>query len=303
MTTRENPDKVAIIGSGPAGWTAAIYTARADLEPIVYEGLQPGGQLTITTEVDNYPGFPDGVMGPEMMEMFKAQAMRFGTRVVYEVVESVDLSEWPYRYTTDSGDKWAQSLIIATGASARYLGLPNEIRLQGHGVSACATCDGFFYRDQVVAVVGGGDSAAEEASFLTKFASKVYLIVRRDVLRASKIMQKRVFENDKIEVLWNTETVDVLGEGGVDGIRVVNNKTGEQRDIELTGFFLAIGHTPNSGPFRDWLDVDENGYLITAPDSSATNVPGVFAAGDVQDTNYRQAVTAAGSGWWLSATP
>jgi len=296
VSTADNPEKVVIFGSGPAGYTAAIYAARADLEPVVYEGLQPGGQLTITTDVDNYPGFPEGVMGPELMEQFKSQAERFGTRVIYESVESVDLSSWPYRYTTDSGEGWAQTMIIATGASARYLGLPNELRLQGHGVSACATCDGFFYRDQVVAVVGGGDSAAEEASFLTKFASKVYLIVRRDVLRASKIMQKRVFDNDRIEVLWNSNTVDVLGDGGVEGIRVVNNKTGEERDIELTGFFLAIGHTPNSGPFAEWLETDETGYIVTVPGSAATNVPGVFAAGDVQDTQWRQAITAAGSG-------
>ncbi len=296
MSTRENPEKVVIFGSGPSGWTAAIYASRADLAPIVYEGLQPGGQLTITTDVDNYPGFPDGVMGPEMMEQFKAQALRFGTRAVYASVENIDLSSWPYRYVTDEGEGWAQTMIIATGASARYLGLPNELRLQGYGVSACATCDGFFYRDQVVAVVGGGDSACEEASFLTKFASKVYLVVRRDALRASKIMQKRVFDNDKIEILWNHETVDVLGKDAVEGVRLKNNKTGEERDIALTGFFLAIGHVPNSQPFTDWLETDETGYLVTAPDSTATRVPGVFAAGDVQDHVYRQAVTAAGSG-------
>ncbi len=296
MSTRENPEKVVIFGSGPSGWTAAIYAARADLEPVVYEGIQPGGQLTITTDVDNYPGFPDGVMGPDMMVMFKNQATRFGTRVIYESVERVDLSEWPYHYVTDGSEGWAQTLIIATGASARYLGLPNEIRLQGHGVSACATCDGFFYRDQVVAVVGGGDSAAEEATFLTKFASKVYLLVRRDQLRASKIMQRRVFDNEKLEVLWNTETVDVLGENAVEGIRVRDNKSGEERDIPLTGFFLAIGHIPNSQPFVDWLKTDETGYLVTAPDSTATQIEGVFAAGDVQDHVYRQAVTAAGSG-------
>ncbi len=296
MSTRENPEKVVIFGSGPSGWTAAIYASRADLEPIVYEGLQPGGQLTITTDVDNYPGFPDGVMGPDMMEQFKAQAVRFGTRAVYASVENVDLSEWPYRYVTDQGEGWAQTLIIATGASARYLGLPNEIRLQGYGVSACATCDGFFYRDQVVVVVGGGDSACEEATFLTKFASKVYMIVRRDEFRASKIMQHRVEKNDKVEVLWNTETVDVLGKDAVEGVRLKNNKSGEQFDLACTGFFLAIGHVPNSQPFTDWLETDSDGYLITAPDSTATQVDGVFAAGDVQDHVYRQAVTAAGSG-------
>ena len=296
MSTVDNPEKVVIFGTGPAGLTAAIYCARADMEPLVYEGLQPGGQLTITTDVDNYPGFPDGVMGPELMEMFKGQAARFGTRFSFEAVESVDLDSWPYHFKAGGEEGWAQTIIIATGASAKYLGLENEIRLQGFGVSACATCDGFFYKDQVVAVVGGGDSAAEEATFLTKFASKVYLLVRRDEMRASKIMQHRVTNNDKVEVLWNTEVLDVLGDDAVTGIRIVNNKTNEERDLDLTGFFLAIGHTPNSSAFTKWLETDETGYIITKGDSTATDFPGVFACGDVQDHVYRQAITAAGSG-------
>jgi thioredoxin reductase (NADPH) len=296
VSTKENPEKVVIFGSGPAGLTAAIYAARADLAPLVYEGVQPGGQLTITTDVENYPGFQDGVIGPELMEVFKAQATRFGTRVEMDGLEEVDLSSWPYYYRCSAGEGWAQTLIIATGASARYLGLPNEIRLQGFGVSACATCDGFFYRDKVVAVVGGGDSAAEEATFLTKFATKVYLLVRRDQMRASKIMQQRVFDNDKIEMLWYSEVADVLGEKEVTGIRVRNNQSGEEQDLPLDGLFLAIGHIPNSAPFGDWLDMDDTGYLLTEADSTRTKVPGVFACGDVQDHTYRQAVTAAGTG-------
>ena len=292
----ENPHKVVIFGSGPAGHTAALYTSRADLEPLIFEGLQPGGQLTITTDVDNYPGFPEGIMGPELMDRMKAQCERFGATYKLDSIESIDLDSWPYRFKAGLEEGYAQTVIIATGASAKYLGLENEIRLQGYGVSACATCDGFFYRDQVVCVVGGGDSAAEEASFLTKFASKVYLLVRRDELRASKIMQQRVFENAKIEVLWNTEMIDVLGESAVTGIRTKNNKTQEEADVELTGVFLAIGHVPNSQPFEKWLQTDETGYLITRPDSTATEHPGVFACGDVQDHVYRQAVTAAGSG-------
>ncbi|MEC7242865.1 MAG: thioredoxin-disulfide reductase [Myxococcota bacterium] len=296
MSTRENPEKVVIFGTGPAGLTAAIYCARADMEPMVYEGLQPGGQLTITTDVDNYPGFPEGIMGPELMQHFKGQAERFGTRFSFEAVESVDLDSWPYHFKAGGEEGWAQTIIVATGASAKYLGLPNETRLQGYGVSACATCDGFFYRDQVVAVVGGGDSAAEEATFLTKFASKVYLLVRRDQMRASKIMQHRVENNDKVEILWNTEVLDVHGEDAVTGIRIINNQTQEERDLDLTGFFLAIGHKPNSDAFGKWLKTDETGYILTQPDSTATDYPGVFACGDVQDHVYRQAITAAGSG-------
>jgi thioredoxin reductase (NADPH) len=296
VSTRENPEKVVIFGSGPAGLTAAIYAARADLQPLVYEGMQPGGQLTITTDVENYPGFADGVMGPELMEVFKSQAKRFGTRFSMDTIEDIDLSSWPYHYRCSAEEGWAQSVIIATGASARYLGLENETRLQGYGVSACATCDAFFYRDKVVAVVGGGDSAAEESSFLTKFASRVYLLVRRDEMRASKIMQQRVFDNEKIEILWNSGVLDVLGDKAVTGIRVSNSQSGEEMDLDVDGLFLAIGHTPNAGPFAKWLDQDETGYLRTTADSTQTNIEGVFACGDVQDHVYRQAVTAAGTG-------
>jgi len=290
-------EDVVICGSGPAGLTAALYAARANLRPVVYEGMEPGGQLTTTTDVENYPGFPDGIMGPELMEKMKAQVQRFGARLEMDEVEKVDCSEWPYRYTTSMGTEGlAKTLIIATGASARYLGLDNELRLRGYGVSACATCDGFFFRDQDVVVIGGGDSAAEESTFLTRFASKVHLLVRRDQLRASKIMAKRVVDNDKIEIHWNTEMTDVLGEKEVEGVATANNQTKEAGRIDVTGVFLAIGHTPNSKPFVDWLDHDEAGYLKTAADSTATNVPGLFACGDVQDKVYRQAVTAAGSG-------
>lgn len=296
MSTAENPEQVVIFGTGPAGLTAAIYCARADMAPLVYEGMQPGGQLTITTDVDNYPGFSGGIMGPELMEAFKAQATRFGTRLSFEGVDSVDLDSWPYHYKAGGEEGWAQTIIIATGATAKYLGLENEIRLQGYGVSACATCDGFFYKDEIVAVVGGGDSAAEEATFLTKFASKVYLIVRRDKLRASKVMQQRVADNDKVEILWHTEVEDVLGKDSVSGIRIVNNQTQEKRDLELTGFFLAIGHKPNSDAFSKYLKTDDTGYILTEADSTATDYAGVFACGDVQDHVYRQAITAAGSG-------
>ncbi len=296
VSTPENPEKVVIFGSGPAGLTAAIYAGRADLEPLVYEGMQPGGQLTITTDVENYPGFAEGIMGPELMDVFKAQAKRFGTRFSMDTVEDIDLSSWPYHYQCSAEEGWAQSVIIATGASARYLGLENETRLQGYGVSACATCDAFFYRDKVVAVVGGGDSAAEESSFLTKFASKVYLLVRRDEMRASKIMQQRVLDNEKIEVLWSSGVLDVLGDKAVTGIRVQNNQSGEEMDLEVDGLFLAIGHTPNAGPFAKWLEQDETGYLRTRADSTQTNIEGVFACGDVQDNVYRQAITAAGTG-------
>jgi thioredoxin reductase (NADPH) len=292
----ESVHEVVIFGSGPAGHTAALYTSRANMEPIVFEGVQPGGQLTITTDVDNFPGFPQGIMGPDLMEAMKAQTTRFGTEYSYETVESVDLSQWPFAFKAGQKEGFAKSLIIATGAVARYLGLPNEHRLKGYGVSACATCDGFFYKDQVVAVVGGGDSAAEEATFLTKFASKVYLLVRRSEMRASKIMQERVFDNDKVEVLWNTEVDDVLGDKDVTGIKIRSNKSGEVKDLACTGFFLAIGHTPNSAAFKQWVDTDEVGYIVCEPDSTATKVPGVFAAGDVKDSVYRQAVTAAGSG-------
>jgi len=291
-------EDVVICGSGPAGLTAALYTARANMEPLVLEGMQPGGQLTITTDVENFPGFEEGIMGPELMEVMKKQVSRFGTRFSFDEVERAELDVWPFVLHTGNGETLrTKTLIIATGASAKYLGLENETRLQGYGVSACATCDGFFFRGVEVAVVGGGDSAAEEASFLTKFATKVHLVVRRDELRASKIMQKRVFDNDKIEVHWHTEVSDVLGEKEVEGVRVRNRQTGEETDWNhIKGLFLAIGHTPNSGAFREWLPHDETGYLLTEADSSATKIPGVFAAGDIQDHVYRQAVTAAGSG-------
>jgi thioredoxin reductase (NADPH) len=302
---------VVIFGSGPAGHTAALYSARANLKPVVFEGNQPGGQLTITTDVDNFPGFPEGIMGPELMERMKAQSERFGTRYSYELCQEIDLSAWPYHFKAGGEEGYARTVIIATGASAKYLGLPNELRLQGYGVSACATCDGFFYRGKVVAVVGGGDSAAEEATFLTRFASKVYLLVRRDKLRASKIMQDRVFQNEKLEVVWHTEVADVLGDKHVTGLVLKDTRDGSTREQAVDGFFLAIGHEPNSGPFRPWLDADETGYLVPSePGTPRTKIPGVFICGDVQDHVYRQAITAAGSGCmaaleaerWLEST-
>lgn len=286
-----------IIGSGPAGYTAAIYAARADLKPVMYQGLQPGGQLTITTEVENYPGYPQGTHGPKMMEDFEAQAKRFGTDVRFGLATKVDFSGPVHKvWIEDQRLIEAKTVIIATGASAKWLGLESEQRLNGFGVSACAVCDGFFYRGQEVAIVGGGDTAAEEASYLAKLCKKVYMIVRRDELRASKAMQHRVFNTPNIEVIFNAETLEILGENGVSGARFRNVQTGEQFEIPVTGFFVAIGHTPNSGIFKGWLDMDENGYIKTIPGSSKTNVQGVFACGDVQDHIYRQAVTAAGSG-------
>ena len=293
--------QVIIIGTGPAGYTAAIYTARAGLEPLIISGLQPGGQLTITTDVENYPGFPDGVQGPEMMEMFRKQAERFGTRMVSGMVTEVDLSQRPFKLTVDGEETYtADTIIVSTGASARYLGLESEERLKGFGVSACATCDGFFYRGKEVIVVGGGDTAMEEATYLTRFASKVTLIHRREELRASKIMQKRLLDNPKVEVAWNSEVDEVLGDpraGGVTGVRVKDVKTGEKRDIPCHGLFLAIGHHPNTDVFAGQLELDETGYVVLKDGASTrTSVPGVFAAGDVADTEYRQAVTAAGTG-------
>ena len=291
-------ENVIICGSGPAGLTAALYTARANLQPLVLEGLQPGGQLMITTDVENFPGFEAGIMGPELMDVMKKQVQRFGTRFDLDEVIEADLSASPFTLKTANGKTLrTRAVIIATGATAKYLGLPNELRLQGHGVSACATCDGFFFQGVELAVVGGGDSAAEEATFLTKFATKVHLLVRREELRASKIMQDRVLRNEKVVVHWNTELDDVLGKDEVEGIRVLDNKTGEKSDWNhIKGLFLAIGHKPNSDPFVGQIDHDETGYLLTVPGSTKTNIPGVFAAGDIQDSIYRQAVSAAGTG-------
>ena len=289
--------KVLIIGSGPAGYTAAVYAARAGLKPVLYQGGQPGGQLTITNDVENYPGYPEGVMGPQMMIDFQKQAERFGTDIRNGMITAVDFSGWPHKVTVDDKlEVEADSIIISTGASAKWLGLESEDRLNGKGVSACAVCDGFFFRNQDVVVVGAGDTAAEEASYLSKIVNKVYMLVRRDEMRASKIMQQRVLNADNIEVLWNTETEEVLGDQEVEAVRVVNNKTGEKTELKAQGFFVAIGHQPNTDIFKGWLDLDETGYIQTIPGTSKTNIPGVFATGDAQDKIYRQAVTAAGSG-------
>ncbi|WP_143960984.1 thioredoxin-disulfide reductase [Litoribacter populi] len=289
--------KVLIIGSGPAGYTAAIYAARAGLKPILYTGGQPGGQLTITTDVENYPGYPEGVMGPQMMEDFRRQAERFGTDVRYGLVTQVDFSQRPHKVIVDDQKEiHADTVLISTGASAKWLGLESETRLNGRGVSACAVCDGFFFRGQDVAIVGAGDTACEEASYLANICNKVYMIVRRDEMRASQIMQKRVMNNPKIEVLWNSETEEILGEDEVTGVRLYNNQTGEKKELQVSGFFVAIGHQPNTDIFKSYIDMDESGYIITQPGSTKTNVEGVFACGDAQDHIYRQAVTAAGTG-------
>ncbi len=294
--------KCLIIGSGPAGYTAAIYAARADLKPIIYEGMQPGGQLTTTTEVDNFPGYPDGIDGPKMMEDLKKQAERFGSDVRWGMATNVDTSQRPFKVSIDDGNEiLAETIIIATGATAQYLGLESEEKFKGGGVSACATCDGFFYKGKDVAVVGGGDTACEEASYLANICNKVYLIHRRDELRASKTMQSRVIKNPKIEVLWSHSPKEVLGkEEGfskeVTGLKLENLKTGEDKEINIEGLFVAIGHKPNSDLFKGALDMDDIGYLITKADSTKTNIDGVFAAGDIQDKIYRQGVTAAGSG-------
>ncbi len=292
--------KVLIIGSGAAGCTAAVYAARANLKPIMIHGMQPGGQLTITTDVENYPGFAEAIQGPWLMEQMEAQAENVGTEIVNDVVTEINFSARPFKCTCDSGDVYTgDTLIISTGASARWLGLESEQKFSGFGVSACATCDGFFYRDKPVMVVGGGNTAVEEALFLTNFATKVTLIHRRDELRAEKIMQDRLFRNDKIEVIWDTVLEEVVGTDeppGVTAARVRNVKTGEISEIPVDGIFIAIGHDPNTALFKGALDMDDEGYLITAPDSTATNIPGVFAAGDVKDKVFRQAVTAAGMG-------
>ena len=301
----ETHHSMIIIGSGPAGYTAAIYAGRANLKPTLIQGMQPGGQLTVTTEVDNFPGFEKGIQGPELMRKMEEQAKRFNTAIMFDLVNQADLDPShlqgkPFRLTCDSGDIYTcDALIIATGASARWLGLESEKRLSGYGVSACATCDGFFFRGQEVAVVGGGDTAVEEALFLTNFASKVFIIHRREALRAEPFMQERMMANPKIEPIWNSVVEDILGDpkaGGVSGVKLKNVKTLDTQTLAVTGLFVAIGHTPNTSLFGDQLEKDEAGYLITRPDSTATNIPGVFAAGDVQDKTFRQAITAAGSG-------
>lgn len=287
-----------IIGSGPAGYTAAIYAARADLKPVMYTGMEPGGQLTQTTEVDNFPGYPAGITGPEMMEDFRKQAERFGTEIRFGYVSSVDFSSLPHKVVVDEIKTiTADTVIISTGATAKWLGLPSEQKYNGFGVSACAVCDGFFFKGQDVAIVGAGDTAAEEATYLAKLCRKVYMLVRRDEFRASKAMVHRVMNTPNIEVIYNTETKEILGNGkNVTAVRVLNNQTGVESDIPVEGFFVAIGHKPNTDIFKGWLDMDETGYLKTIPGSTKTNVEGVFASGDVQDHYYRQAITAAGSG-------
>ncbi len=293
-----NTRKVVIIGSGPAGYTAALYASRANLNPLVIEGHEPGGQLTTTTDVDNFPGFPEGIMGPELMANMKKQTQRFGTEYLQTHVTDVDFSKRPFKITCENGDEMlAEAVIISTGASAKYLGLPNEKELIGKGVSACATCDGFFYRDQIVHIVGGGDTAMEEATFLTKFAKKVYVVHRRDTLRASKPMQERAFNNDKIEFVWNSDVSEIIADGtGVTAIKVTNTVTGEVTERATNGLFMGIGHTPNTSFLKGQITLDDHGFIITKGEHPDTNIPGVFACGDVQDSYYRQAISAAGSG-------
>ena len=289
--------EVLIIGSGPAGYTAAIYAARAGLKPVLYQGIQPGGQLTITTEVENYPGYPDGIQGPEMMIHFEKQATRMGADIRYGLATKVDFSQRPYKVQIDE-ENWIESnaIIICTGASAKWLGIPSEQRLNGFGVSACAVCDGFFFKGKEVAIVGAGDTAAEEALYLSKLCSNVHMIVRRDQMRASKIMQDRVMNTPNIKIYWNSVTDEILGEKKTEAVRIHNTVTNEKTEVPISGFFVAIGHQPNSDIFKEFLTMDETGYILTTPGTSKTNVDGVFAAGDVQDKTYRQAVTAAGSG-------
>lgn len=297
MAENIEPIKCLIIGSGPAGYTAAIYAARANLNPEVYTGQEPGGQLMITTEVENYPGYPKGIQGPQMMDDFRNQAERFGTAVHYDLIEKVDFSGPIHKAWSSNGNEiHAHSVIISTGASAKWLGLESENKLMNKGVSACAVCDGFFFKGMEVAVVGGGDTAAEEASYLAKLCPKVHLLVRRDEMRASKIMQERVLKAENIEIHWNTTTEEILGDEEVTGVRVRNRVTDESSEIPVKGFFVAIGHQPNTGIFKDWLDMDETGYLIVNPGTSKTKIKGVFASGDAADKVYRQAVTAAGTG-------
>ncbi len=288
-----------IIGSGPAGYTAAIYASRAGLKPVLYQGIQPGGQLTITTEVENYPGYQNGIQGPEMMEHFEKQAARMGSDIRFGIVTKVDFSERPYKIEVDE-EKWlsADAIIISTGASAKWLGLESEQRLNGHGVSACAVCDGFFFKNKQVAIVGAGDTACEEALYLSKICSEVHMIVRKgpDGMKASKVMQERVVKTSNIHIYWHSETEEVLGEKRVEGVRIKNIQSGETQEVPLQAFFVAIGHQPNSSIFSEWIDMDDAGYIKTIPGTSKTNIEGVFAAGDVQDKVYRQAVTAAGSG-------
>jgi thioredoxin reductase (NADPH) len=286
-----------IIGSGPAGYTAAIYAARANLKPVLYQGIQPGGQLTITTEVENYPGYPDGIQGPEMMVHFEKQAVRMGADVRYGIASAVDFNRRPFKIWIDEEKLIeADAVIVSTGASAKWLGLPSEQRLNGHGVSACAVCDGFFFRGKEVAIVGAGDTAAEEALYLSKLCTQVHMLVRKNTMRASKVMQQRVLQTPNIKVYWNSETEEILGDSKVEAVRIKNNLSGEITDISVSAFFVAIGHEPNSQIFKPFLNMDETGYILTMPGTSKTNIEGIFAAGDVQDKTYRQAVTAAGSG-------